>query len=114
MKTTKIIIIATIITIMLICSVAYAMPAHAEDYGEFYPRLTVVVEVEGNTVICRDREGNLWEFFSDEHDWTCGDICNLLMWNVSDDATEHEIVEVYWEGYTENIDMFFLFNNWAH
>lgn len=39
-KTIKATIIATIITIIIMISCACAMPACAEDHGEFYPKLT--------------------------------------------------------------------------
>lgn len=113
MKTLKIAVIATIITSIIMLSCAVGFSANAEEYGEFYPRLSIVIETHENTVICQDKEGNLWAFFSDENEWTIGDICNLLMWNNSEDITNHEVIEVYWEGHTENIDLFLLINKWA-
>lgn len=120
MKQTKVIIAATIVTIMIILSCAYAMPAVAEvgDRGEFYPRLTVVIEKEhiadtGLWVIyCRDKDGNVWAFYDDEGEWDVGDIANLLMWNIGEREEEDEIIEVYWEGYTDCIDNFFLNLHW--
>ena len=94
-----------------------AMCAKAEtinpNYGEFYPRLSIVVDVIDNVVVCEDRDGNIWEFFTDEEDadgWAVGDLCNLLMWNTSENIEEHEVVEVYWEGYIEPelIDSFWI------
>lgn len=41
-----------------------------------------------------------------------GDIVNLLMWNVSEHEKDNEIIEVYWEGYTEDISSFFQMNGW--
>lgn len=114
MKTTKIIIIATIITIMLICSVACAMPAHAEEeHGEFYPRLTVVVGWgkigEGLRIVyCMDKQGEIWSFYDEEEEWDAGDVANLLMWDTGKDVETHEIIEVYYEGHLEAID----FANW--
>ena len=105
-------VIAIIIAIVLFHGVSYAQAGNP-NYGEFYPRLSVVVDVCENVVICEDREGNQWSFFSDENEWIYGDICNLLMWNLSMDVTEHEVVEVYFEGYTDNIEEFFMVNNWV-
>lgn len=113
MKTLKICAIATMVTAIIMLSCAVAMSANAEDFGEFYPRLTVVVERHTDVVICQDREGHLWSFFCDESDgWTTGDLCNLLMWNNSTDVTEHEVIDVYWEGYTESIDSFCRVTEW--
>ena len=120
MKQTKIIIIATIVTIIIMLSCAYAMPAVAEvgDRGEFYPRLTVVVETEQIAdsgwwiVYCQDKDGNVWAFYDDEGTWDIGDIANLLMWNLSEHEEEDEIIEVYWEGYTENPSGFFSLEGW--
>lgn len=117
MKELKIIAIATVIAICIMVSCAFAMPASAEgvnpEFGEFYPRLTIVMNRMGDTVICRDKDGNLWEFFCDTTDtWAIGDICNLMMWNRSKDVTEHEIIEVYWEGYTDSLASFFSLNGW--
>jgi len=119
MKEIKIIIIAVVITVAIMLSCACAMPACAEqDRGEFYPRLTVVVEKEqigesGLWVItCRDKGGNLWAFYDDGGEWDIGDIANLLMWNMGEHEEDDEIIEVYWEGYTEDIDSFFQMEGW--
>lgn len=119
MKEIKIITIAVIITIAIMLSCACAMPAHAEqDRGEFYPRLTVVVDREqiGESglwvVTCRDRNGNLWAFYDDEGEWDIGDVANLLMWNMGEHEEDDEIIEVYWEGYTEDVDSFFQMEGW--
>ena len=95
-------IIATITTIMIILSCAVVMPATAEvgDRGEFYPRLTVVVDRIETKVYCRDRHGNIWVFFDEEGEWEIGDIANLLMWRKDIHDIHDEIIEVYWEGYT--------------
>ena len=112
-KQIRTIIIATIITIMIIISCACIAPAMAEDHGEFYPRLTIVVDTEQiheglRIVYCQDKDGNVWSFFSDENDWIKGDIADLLMWNLKED----EIIEVYWEGYTEDVETFFSLERW--
>lgn len=101
-------IIATIITALIIVSCAYAMPANAEQ--EVYPKLTIVissVRIENNlwVVDCQDKEGNVWSFFEDEGAWKQGDIANLLMMAMEND--EDEVIEAYWEGYTEHISTFF-------
>ena len=111
MKILQGIAIATIIASLIMISCAVVL-AQAEDYPEFYPRLAVIVAVHADTVICQDKEGNLWAFFSEERNWAIGDICNLMMWNVSENIEEHEIVEVYWEGCTEDIDSFFQMIEW--
>jgi len=113
-------IIATIATIIIIFSCALALPAVAEvcDRGEFYPRLTVVVETEqvedSNLwiVYCQDKDGNVWAFFSGEDDWDEGDVANLLMKRVTEHEEEDEIIEVYWEGYTEDVETFFSLERW--
>lgn len=120
MKQTKVIIAATIITVIIMLSCAYAIPATAEvcDHGGLYPRLTIVVEKEqmadsGLWVIyCQDRDGNVWAFYDDEGEWNVGDIANLLMLSVNEHEEEDEIIEVYWEGYTENPAEFFSLEGW--
>ena len=116
MRTTKTVIIATIITCAIIISCACAMPASAEDYGEFYPLLTVVTDTwqEGQEYIveCTDKTGNQWCFFSEDDSWQPGDIANLLIWNIGGTIYENEIIEVYWEGYTENISQFYQTLTW--
>lgn len=103
MKTMKIALIATLITALIICSCACALPACAEDRGEFYPLLTVVVGWENigedlTLVTCMDREGNLWSFYSDPAEWKIGDLANLLMWNLQEIEEADEVIEVYYEG----------------
>lgn len=118
MKEVKVVIIATIVTVLILVSTAFALPAKAEaDRGEFYPKLTVVVSsVRIDTglwvVDCRDQEGNKWSFFDDEGTWEYGDIANLLMWNMGEREEDDEIIEVYWEGYTENIEMYCKIMGW--
>ncbi len=113
-----------LITIACACILALCvyLPAEAEHaaaqekaelgHGEMYPKLTVVVESIqiGNRwrVSCRDREGNVWAFWDDEDTWAYGDVANLLMW----DSEESEIIEVYWEGYVEDVPLFFQMMGW--
>ena len=105
-KTIKTITIATIITIMIMISCAFAMTAHAEvgDRGEFYPRLAVVTGYEriGDTdlwvIEVIDKDGEVWSFYGEEEDAKIGNIFNLLMWNMGEVEEEDEIVEVYYEG----------------
>jgi hypothetical protein len=106
MKSTKIVIIATIITAIIMISTAFAMPASAEvgDRGEFYPRLAVVTSYEriGDTglwvITCTDKDGEEWAFYGEEEDAHIGNVFNLLMWNMGEAEEEDEIVEVYYEG----------------
>lgn len=110
-------VIAIIITIITLCAIATAT-AEVDNHGRFYPRLTIVVEKEqmadsGLWVIyCQDREGNVWAFYDDEGEWDVGDIANLLMQNISEHEEEDKIIEVYWEGYTENLAEFFSLEGW--
>ena len=120
MKEVKVIIIATIVTCLLILSCAYAMPVHAEEaeeLPEFYCKLTIVVEKEAIgdlwIISCRDKNGQIWSFYDDIGEWNIGDIANLFMWNMNENEEEHEIIEVYWEGYTENVDMFLKMMGWC-
>lgn len=108
-----------LVTIICACFLALfaCFPVEAEraaaqekaelEHGEMYSKLTVVIESTKIDdlwlVSCRDREGNVWAFWDDEGNWAYGDIANLLMWDLEED----EIIEVYWEGYTENVQLFF-------
>lgn len=110
MKEIKIIAIATIVTICLIVSCAFATAEEA-DHGEFYPKLTVVrgshrIESRLWVVECVDRGGNVWTFYDEEGTWEQGDIANLIMWAVTEDPFEDEVVEIYWEGHTENMELY--------
>ena len=93
--------ITIIITLAVVLSCTYAEQVR----GEFYPRLTVVVEKEQIEqsdlwiITCKDRVGNLWAFYDDEGEWDIGDIANLLMWNIGEREEDDEIIEVYWEGH---------------
>lgn len=115
-KTVRTTIIATIITIVIIMSCAYAMPAQAAR-PEFYPKLTIVVsctviDSELYIIDCVDREGYKWSFFDYENTWREGDIANLLMWALNEQEEEDEIIEVYWEGHNDNPDTFFQTIEW--
>ena len=107
MKTTKIIVIATAVTLALIlaCGIATADP----DHGEFYPKLAVVTSWEtigeGLTLVtCMDRNGALWGFYADPDSYHVGDLLNLLMWNLGEAEEDDEIVEVYFETHLNIID----------
>ena len=108
MKTTKIAIIATIITVAIIalCGIATA----SAERPEFYPLLTVVVNVQpiGNDlciVDCMDKEGNLWSFYAEPCEWFAGDLANLLMWATGENEEDDEVVEVYYEGFLEDAEI---------
>lgn len=123
MKEVKIITTATIITCVLMLLTGCLMPVQAEEAvtagsrPEFYPKLTIVVDTiritDGLWVVnCQDREGNLWAFFDNEGTWEEGDLANLLMWAVSEIEEEDEVVEVYWEGYVEDIATWLQMEGW--
>ena len=113
MKTNKIITTATAITIAIIIACSFAMPASAEvgDRGEFYPRLTVVTAYEqvGDTdlwiIDCTDKDGQVWSFYGEEEDAHIGTMFNLLMWNMGEAEEDDEIIEVYYEGEMDIMQM---------
>jgi len=101
MKASRIAIIATIITVVIItlCGIATA--------ETLYPRLTVVIgseEVAPNLweIECVDKVGHVWSFLEDEEPWNVGDIANLLMVDLGEDEETHKIIEVWFEGHLEN------------
>jgi len=118
MKETRIYIITTICAIIAIFICGLVLPVYAEvgDRGEFYPKLAVVVSSErvgeAFEITCVDRDGNEWGFWDYEEEWIPGDIVNLLMWHLGEREEDDELVEVYFEGYTDNIDEFFRVIEW--
>lgn len=112
-KTTITTIIATAMTIAIILSCACIVPASAEvgDRGEFYPLLTVVVGYEriGDTdewvIDCMDRFGRVWSFYGEEEDAHIGIMFNLLMWNMGEAEEDDEIIEAYYEGRMDTMEM---------
>lgn len=118
MKGIKACIIATIITAIIICSCACAIPAGAEaERPEFYPKLTIVTNAQQLSdgswlVTCHDQDGQDWAFYDDENTWKIGDLANCLMWTVGNTEETDEIIEVYFEGHTEDIDSFFQMFGW--
>lgn len=116
MKTLKIALIATLVTVLLIVLCGSAL-AEVGDRGEFYPRLSVVIGWEnvGNltTVICVDKDGNEWSFYADHGEYQIGDLVNLLMWNLGGEHEEEdEIIEVYYEGRLSVAQMLDWFRMW--
>lgn len=116
-NSTLIKIVAYTCAAILAIFACFPVYAGAEEAGEFYPKLAVVFDFEmvGNdrVVYCVDKTRNVWSFYDDAGEWEKGDIANLLMWNIGKDPEYDEVVEVYWEGYTENIEMFFEINGWG-
>ena len=107
----KIITTATAITIAIIIACSFVMTASAEvgDRGEFYPRLTVVTSYEqvGDLWIidCTDKDGMVWSFYGEEEDAHIGTMFNLLMWNMGEAEEDDEIIEVYYEGEMDTMQM---------
>ena len=109
----KIITIATIITVAIMLACACVLPASAEvgDRGEFYPRLTVVTSYErlGDTdeyiINCTDKDGMVWSFYGEEEDAHIGTMFNLLMWNMHEEEEQDEVIEVYYEGTMNAVEM---------
>ena len=100
MKTTKVAIIATIITVIIMISCAYAMSAYAEDLAPVYGRFAIIIELDPaeDAVICMDTQGNLWSFFEIDT-WEVGDLCTITFWNNSANIADHEILDVMFEGH---------------
>lgn len=113
MKTTKIITVATAITMAIIIACSFALPAVAEvgDRGEFYPRLAVVTGYEriGDTdlwvIEVTDKDGEVWNYYGEEEDAHIGLMVNLLMWNMGEREEDDEIIEVYYEGRMDTMQM---------
>ena len=96
----------------IIAVLCITISAYAE--GEMYSHLTIVVDKEQTDenmwlIYCEDKSGDIWAFYADEDEWEPGDICNLLIKCTEEDE---EIIEVYWEGYIENLDLFFFLTEW--
>lgn len=87
MKDIKIVAIATIITICIMVSCAFAMPAKAED--EVIEIFAVVIDFnyEDDSVDCLDEEGNIWSFYEIE-DWIIGDKVMLTIWTPTDEILD--------------------------
>ena len=111
---------ACIVALFALCPAYAEHAAEAEraelEHGEFFPKLVIVIskaKVNNQWLIsCEDREGNIWGFWDEEGTWERGDIANLLMWSIGDSPADYEIINVYWEGYTENIRSFFQTIEW--
>ena len=103
-------VIALTLALVILVSVAIA---EEENGVDFYPLLTVVVEVdvEEDVVICLDKFGDEWAFYGVDF-WCVGDLCNLLMFNNGGYYTEHEIIDVYWEGHFELDELIRFIENW--
>ena len=97
----KLIAIATAITVAIIVSMAFAIPADAEAA---YTLDTVIVGIELEPdrikLECLDNNGELWEFY-DEDEWHIGDIVTLRLFGFDDDYTHDEIVGAEYNGSLE-------------
>lgn len=99
----KIIIIATIVTIVIIVSCAFALPVKAER-SQVYTLDTVIVGIELERdcikLECLDENGDVWEFY-DEDEWHIGDIAILRLFAFDEDYTHDEILDVEYCGSLE-------------
>lgn len=99
MKNLKTAIIATIVTVLIICSCAYAMPATAEDANVYSkPAIVTGYDLLKDLVTVVDDEGNVWEFYGAEGLAIC-DIVWLTIYSYGTKTMEDdEIIDVVWEG----------------
>lgn len=116
MKQFKIAIIATIITACIIIGCAHAIPAKAET-EDYYTKLTIVtgrtkIDTGLYVIDCRDKDGHTWCFLDDEGTWKQGDLANLLMFQLNEREEDDEIINVYWEGYVEDVRTFMQMIGW--
>ena len=115
MKEFKVSMTAVLVFCVIVLSCAQ-IGASASELEEYYPKLVVVQHIETgrelNVVSCQDRHGEMWVFYSDIGDYDVGDILILMMWNNGENVYQHEIVEVYWEGYTKNMSQFMKVADW--
>lgn len=97
----KLIAIATAITVAIMVSMAFAIPADAEAA---YTLDTVIVGIELEPdcikLECLDSNGELWEFY-DEDEWHIGDIATLRLFGIDNDYTHDEIVGAEYNGSLE-------------
>ena len=118
MKELKVSIIAILIVCTIIISCSFAMSAHAEEeYPEFYPKLAVVVDAHVDGLVwlytCVDKDGEEWSYWDEPEAWKQGDIINMMMFNNDPDYHNHEIIEIYHEGYAEDFETFLLACGWC-
>ena len=115
MKEFKVSMTAVLVFCVIVLSCAQ-IGASASELEEYYPKLVVVQHIETgrelDVVSCQDRHGEMWVFYSDIGDYDVGDILILMMWNNGENVYQHEIVEVYWEGYTKNMSQFMKVADW--
>ena len=99
MKTLKIALIATIVTIAVIalCGVATAT---AEDLpNEFYELSAFVIglekigETDLRTIDCITEDGTVWSFFDDENTYKIGDEVSLIMWECTEAEEDDEVID---------------------
>ena len=97
----KLIAIATAVTIAIIVSVSFAIPADAESA---YTLNTIIVDIDPVydyfKVECLDENGDTWEFY-DEYPWNFGDVAVLRMRESYGDYTNDEVMDVSYNGHLE-------------
>ena len=65
-----------------------------------YPLSTVIECVNGNEIIAKDFNGNLWTFTDNTEDWIKGDICSLIMHdNHTSIIYDDEIIKAQYSGF---------------
>ena len=99
----KLIAIATIITVAIMLSVAYAMPACAEEDDEFYTLVCAIIELDytEDTVSCLDQAGNVWQFYGVEERegelvtfrYHIGDVVVLTIWTPTDEIVAVDCID---------------------
>ena len=104
--------LTAIIIALLIVSTLTATIAETETETAYYPLLTMVTgwEQVGDTdlyvITCLDLNGNTWELLEEGRTWKIGDICTLIMKDMSEEHEEmDEIVDVLKEGHLDEQGM---------
>ena len=106
----------TKIFIIVIILLSLMIPVTASAKTEVYPKLTIICDSEkiGNQwiIYCVDNSQNVWTFYDKKGTWETGDIITVLMQTTDNNRKNDKILKVYYEGHTENIELWMEINGW--
>jgi hypothetical protein len=90
--------IIAIIIIITFINVKTLNCINSDNKNNYYPLVATVIEINDDTVMIEDNNGEVWEFESAE-DWQINDICSCIM---NDNGTQKiyddEIVKIKFDG----------------
>lgn len=80
------------LNIIIICLVMIIIIMFIIAVTNIHSRVAMVTEINDGTITTTCGNGNTFTFYSDAEDWSCGDLCSLIVFDNGTEAVNDDIV----------------------